>query len=76
VLVESAAKRTLLRRNHSFAAKDDGIDIDSSTTRLSHDEAVRNAELGIEAVRGVIDSGGNIARRNGDPRQCTHILCR
>jgi hypothetical protein len=24
----------------------------------------------------VIDGGGNVARHNGDPRQCTHIACR
>jgi hypothetical protein len=36
---------------------------------------VRNGDLGIEAVRGVIDGGGNVARHNGDPRQCTNIAC-
>jgi hypothetical protein len=37
---------------------------------------VRNHDLGIEAVRGVIDGGGNVARHNGDPRQCTNIVCK
>jgi hypothetical protein len=32
--------------------------------------------MGIEAVRGVIDGGGNKASGNGDPRQCKHITCR
>ena len=45
------------------------------TTKLTRDRAVRNADLGIETVRGVIDGGGNIARHNGDPRQCTNIVC-
>jgi hypothetical protein len=36
---------------------------------------MRNADLGIEAVLGVI-AGGNIARGNGDPRQCTNVFCR
>ena len=36
---------------------------------------VGNADLGIAAVRSVNDGGGNIARHNGDPRQCTHIAC-
>jgi parallel beta-helix repeat protein len=76
VLVESRAKHTLLRRNHSFGEKDDGIDIDSSTTKLTRNKALRNAELGIEAVRGVIDGGGNLARHNGDPRQCTQVACK
>ncbi len=35
-----------------------------------------NGDLGIKAVHGVIDGGGNIARHNGDPRQCTHVACR
>ena len=34
-----------------------------------------NADLGIAAVHGVNDGGGNISRHNGDPRQCTHIVC-
>ena len=36
---------------------------------------VGNADLGIAAVHGVNDGGGNISRHNGDPRQCTHIVC-
>ena len=32
-------------------------------------------DLGIEAVFGVIDGGGNRARGNGDPRQCVNIFC-
>ena len=36
---------------------------------------MRNGDLGIDAVHGVNDGGGNIARHNGDPRQCTHIVC-
>ena len=35
----------------------------------------RNDDLGIEAVFGVIDGGGNIARNNGNPRQCMNIFC-
>jgi parallel beta-helix repeat protein len=76
VLVKSTAKRTLLRRNHSFGANDDGIDIDSSNTKLSRNEARHNADLGIEAVPGVTDGGGNRAGGNGNPLQCTHISCR
>jgi hypothetical protein len=43
--------------------------------KLTSNRAVRNSDLGIEAVRGVNDRGGNVARHNGDPRQCTHIAC-
>jgi hypothetical protein len=75
VLVDVHAKHTLLKGNHAFGAKDDGFDVKSRTTKLTGNRAVRNHDLGIHAVRGVIDGGGNIARHNGDPRQCTHIVC-
>src|SRR5215211_7468430 len=60
VEVDDKAKHTLLKRNHVFGAKDDGLDANSSTTKLTRNEARRNRDLGIEAVRGVVDGGGNI----------------
>jgi parallel beta-helix repeat protein len=75
VHVNPGAKHTLLKRNHAFGAKDDGLDANNPTTKLTGNEARRNGDLGIEAVRGVIDGGGNKASGNGDPRQCTHIVC-
>ena len=75
VHVHHKAKHTHLRRNHVFGAKDDGLDVNKSKTKVTRNEARRNGDLGIEAVRGVIDGGGNRARGNGDPRQCTHIVC-
>jgi large repetitive protein len=69
-------KHTLLKRNHVFGSKDDGIEADAPTTKLTRNEARRNGELGIAAVPGVIDGGGNRASGNGDPRQCTNIVCR
>jgi hypothetical protein len=66
----------LLKRNHAFRAKDDGIDANNPATELTRNEARRNGDLGIEAVRGVIDGGGNKASGNGDPRQCINIVCR
>jgi parallel beta-helix repeat protein len=75
LLVMSTAKHTLLRRNRARHSRDDGIDTHSRSTKLTSNRAVRNGDLGISAVRGVNDGGGNIARHNGDPRQCTHIVC-
>jgi Right handed beta helix region len=75
VLVDVDAQHTLLRGNHASGAKDDGFDVRSRTTKLTGNRAVRNHALGIHAVRGVIDGGGNVAHHNGDPRQCTHIVC-
>ena len=76
VHVNFGAKHTRLKGNHAFAANDDGLDTNNSTTKLTRNEARHNGDLGIEAVRSVIDGGGNKASGNGDPRQCTHIVCR
>ena len=75
VHIDDKARRTLVEGNHAFGGKDDGLDVNNSTTTLTRNEARRNGDLGIEAVFGVIDGGGNIARNNGDPRQCTNIFC-
>jgi hypothetical protein len=45
-------------------------------TTLAGNAANHNHDLGIEAVAGVTDGGGNWARGNGDPRECTNIACR
>ena len=76
VHIEAKARHTLLRRNHARHSQDDGIDVESRTTKLIRNHATRNADLGIEAVRGAIDGGGNRASGNGDPRQCTNVVCR
>ena len=65
----------MLSRNRSFGAQDDGIDVDSASTRLGENTASRNHDLRIEAVFGVIDGGGNKASGNGNPAQCTNIVC-
>jgi parallel beta-helix repeat protein len=75
VHVHGKARHTRLKGNHAFRAKDDGIDVNTKT-KLTRNEARRNGDLGIAAVPGVIDGGGNRASGNGDPRQCTHIVCR
>jgi parallel beta-helix repeat protein len=75
VLVRKTALGTVLRRNRAHGSKDDGFDVESRTATLAGNSAVGNADLGIEAVRGVIDGGGNIARGNGDPRQCVNVAC-
>jgi parallel beta-helix repeat protein len=76
VHVMETAKHTRLRGNRARHSKDDGIDVEGRTTKLTRNRALRNGDLGIEAVRGAIDGGGNIARHNGDPRQCINVVCR
>ena len=67
---------SLLKRNLASGAKDDGFHIESRSTKLAKNRATRNAAIGIEAVRGVIDGGGNRANGNGGPRQCVNVKCR
>jgi parallel beta-helix repeat protein len=66
---------SLLRRNVAIRAGGDGFAIRNRTTKLVGNRAVRSAGLGFAAVAGVIDGGGNVARHNGDRRQCRHIAC-
>lgn len=74
-LVTPKDDHSVLRRNVAKGAGDDGFDVESPSATLTGNLAVANADLGIAAMPGVIDGGGNVARRNGDPRQCSHISC-
>jgi parallel beta-helix repeat protein len=65
-----------ISRNRVHRNDDDGIDVDGPGARLSQNSANRNGELGIEAVAGVIDGGGNKAGGNGSSLQCVNIACR
>jgi hypothetical protein len=49
--------------------------VDSVATTLTRNRAFRNHDLGIEAVPGVTDGGGNKAAGNGNPLQCTNVFC-
>ena len=73
--VDPVGRRTRIRRNLVVGAERDGILALNRRTKLTGNRAFRNGDLGIQAVRGVIDGGGNIARHNGDPRQCVNVKC-
>ena len=75
VLVESTAFDTLLEGNIAIGAGDDGIDVKSSATTVTRNLALHNGDLGIGAVPGVTDGGGNRAAANGNPAQCTNVAC-
>ena len=68
-------RHSLLQRNIAIGSGDDGFDIEGGATKLTNNHATRSSDLGFEAVRGVVDGGGNRARHNDDPRQCTNIAC-
>ena len=44
-------------------------------TTLRANTANNNGDLGIEAVPGVRDAGGNRASGNGNPLQCLNVFC-
>lgn len=62
-------------RNRSERNGDDGIDVDVPAT-ISNNFANFNGDLGIEAVPGVTDGGGNKASGNGNPAQCVGVRCK
>jgi parallel beta-helix repeat protein len=74
--VRSSDHNSLLKRNLARRSGDDGFDVESRSTKLAGNRAERNDDLGIEAVEGVSDGGGNRASGNGDRRQCVNVRCR
>ena len=74
--VRSGDHHSLLIGNLARRSGDDGFDVDSSSTKLVRNRALGNDALGIAAVFGVIDGGGNQAHGNGNPAQCTNISCK
>jgi parallel beta-helix repeat protein len=65
-----------LERNVLTGGDDDGIDVDTPGAVITKNRANFNADLGIEAVPGVTDGGGNKARGNGNPAQCLNVQCK
>lgn len=76
ILVDPDATRTLLAGNVATNSGHDGLDVQAPGTTVTANVALHNANLGIEAVPGVVDGGGNLAAGNGNPAQCTNISCR
>jgi parallel beta-helix repeat protein len=54
---------------------DDGIHVEDPGTVIADNRANFNFDLGIQAVSGVIDGGGNAASGNGNPLQCLNVVC-
>jgi parallel beta-helix repeat protein len=76
IAIDPKPKRTLIKRNYVVGSGRGGIGVFSPSTTITKNRAVRNDGLGIKAVKGVIDGGGNRASGNGDPRQCVNVKCR
>ena len=75
ILVNGDATATLLEHNTAVDNGHDGIEVAAAGTTVTRNTADFNHDLGIEAVLGVIDGGGNRARGNGNPLQCTNVAC-
>jgi parallel beta-helix repeat protein len=73
--IEIDDHNNIIQANVANGNGDDGIDVPAENA-VTRNTANRNADLGIEATPGVIDGGGNKARRNGNPLQCTNVVCR
>jgi hypothetical protein len=76
IRVDPGAVATVLAGNLAVHSADDGIDVRAPGTTVTRNTANNNHDLGISAVAGVIDGGGNRAAGNGNPAQCTNISCR
>jgi hypothetical protein len=76
IWVGAQATETQVVRNLSVANPGDGILVEAPGTLVRRNRAHFNGQLGIRAVAGVIDGGGNEAAGNGDPRQCVGVACR
>ena len=66
----------LASRNLVNGSGDDGIDVDNPRTTVSRNVALRNGDLGIEAVPGITDGSGNKAHANGNRAQCANVACK
>jgi large repetitive protein len=76
LLVDAGVTETLIEGNRATENTDDGLDLDEPSVTVARNAASRNHDLGIEAVSGVVDAGGNQARGNGNPLQCTNVFCK
>jgi hypothetical protein len=66
---------TILEANLVIGSGHDGINVARAATTVTRNLALRNANLGIEAIPGVADGGGNHAFGNGNPLECINIAC-
>jgi len=66
----------VVKANLASRAAADGINVAAAGTLVALNVAVRNGDLGIEAVPGVRDGGGNRASANGNPAQCAGVTCK
>lgn len=75
IFVDPGTTETVVLANEAAENADDGIDVRNAATTITRNVADRNVDLGIDAVLGVLDGGGNRATGNGNPLQCVNVAC-
>lgn len=75
ISIHSGLTGTVLVKNTSTGNGQDGIRVDSPGTSLVKNTADDNVNVGIEAVVGVFDGGGNRAEGNG-VADCVNVVCK
>ena len=74
--VRTQTTRTRLVENVVTDSEYDGIFVEAPGTVVGRNTANDNGDLGINAVSGIVDAGGNAASGNGNPLQCINVACR
>jgi parallel beta-helix repeat protein len=74
-------KSSVAEGNVASGNGDDGIEVQEFVVgeipnTLARNLATYNGDLGIEAVAGTLDGGGNRAFGNGNPLQCIGVACK
>ncbi len=64
---------TTIERNVSSDNGNDGLNVHTPHAVITKNRADDDVNLGIEAVPGVTDGGGNKARGSGSPAQCANV---
>jgi hypothetical protein len=75
IFVGAFTAGTVVRGNTSTDNLLDGIQVQGVQSHIGDNVANDNGDLGIEAVAGVTDTGGNTASGNRNPLQCSNVFC-
>jgi parallel beta-helix repeat protein len=75
IFVDGTAGVTLLDSNVADHNGGNGIEVSKAGSIIRMNTASFNGGYGISAVLGVIDGGGNNAKGNDGPAQCSNVTC-
>jgi parallel beta-helix repeat protein len=75
ILVGEGPSDSVIKDNVVNGNAPEGIHLDAPGNVLTGNIANDNADWGILAIEGTIDGGGNRAQGNGQPQQCSGVVC-